>query len=354
MPITVQQLDDLVGLLKLERAGNPVLEPGNALEVDLVGAQGLHIPDLITIEFLQNVLEIPFDQPVRAHVRWSIADSGGREVRPLTTQGGTHFLAWVEPLFVPWAQMNEQVAYNVTANVRLSLLDESVSSNEIAVGPVSIPVKKVPIPTLLAMTNSVNLSHQSPGMDNAYGVVILPAGIALDEVTRSVNQTMDNLRGLQGLSVLVDAVLGGFSQFLRFTSTFADPTRKRPVNAGESDKAFNDFFDIEFRPYPARYSAEDTMISMLVVAPKGHGVRVFNRPDCQKGAGELEVKAGDACHVFIPNLGMPPKQSRRAGGPAVSSPQNMPPLTASQVTVRHDPDERWKNNFLSLSSMQFV
>jgi hypothetical protein len=217
------------------------------------------------------------------------------------------------PVLVALPEFTELTAGSVPASelrifcdvtVQVTLPDGSTPSTSRTLGPLSIEVPRVQIPTLAAFTEN------SQGRANFPGSVLMAvptssAIISLNNLKDILVPVQSILRNLQTVLKLANLVLaaefGAASDNIGLLISFLGVSvafirGDQVMDLSSVTRVPGGWFGIGYQSW------EDVISGVLLVGPPGRAITCHNRRNLWQGTGEFQVTLGSSATAFVPDL----------------------------------------------------
>ena len=238
----------------------------------------------------------------------------------------------------------EPARYFLSCNVKIAGIDRTV-------GPVPIEVPKLPVPTILVMTEHARnaVHHQFPG-SVLIGIPDFSPLQSFDEINQKLDPVKRTIDTVLSLLRTVYPDLGGLPPFLQqavdqyaFTLDAIELLKQLRVSGHRvlvRDQV--PFLHRVVRGYTLgfAYSWEDEASFLLLVGPPGRAATFHNRRELWVGTGVFQLTTGLGCVVSVENLN------------SLQFQEEPIPTGGGTATWLHAPDAESLND--RISSYQFL
>ena len=190
--------------------------------------------------------------------------------------------------FPPDATQDAQAKWLVSTRDGVPSNPVDVSAKNIRIKVRGLPPVSVPVPPILFLFENADYTGKI--------LVVAPDWPAGAPSPATVITALDALN-VPGVPPLLTSALGPLKNAL------AAVNHTQPVDVFCLPQwEVSDFWDYEYRGWPARVSAEDIMSSLVLIGPPDTKVRCFNAPDFSDREGDFRVTVGPESVVLCPSL----------------------------------------------------
>jgi hypothetical protein len=211
--------------------------------------------------------------------------SGVANQVPMSEFRDTWAIGTIPSQFPPDATQDAQAKWLVATRDGVPSNPVDVSAKNIRIKIRGVPIPSVPVPPILFLFENSDYTGKLLVVARQWSAgALTPA---------AVSSALDALN-VPGLPPLLQTAIG----LLKSALAAVEPRDVFLL----VQKEVSDFWDFEYRGWPARVSAEDIMSSLIVIGPAGTKVHCFNAPDFSDREGDFLVTVGPENVVLCRSL----------------------------------------------------